>query len=72
MPEDFCPICHGVPERPDIPECHGCSRCDFAGTLAGYSEAQKMEALANLAFDEMLEKMAKGLDDHSTGGGGFE
>lgn len=31
-----CPVCEGVPERPEIAGCFGCGECDYSGTMDGY------------------------------------
>lgn len=36
-----CPVCNGVPEKPEIEGCHGCIHCDFTGTKDGYDAMTK-------------------------------
>jgi hypothetical protein len=40
-----CPACRGVPQHPDVKGSTGCMKCDFHGTLEGFVEMERLDAV---------------------------
>ncbi len=55
-----CPVCNGVPVRPDIKGCAGCFECDFTGTLEQYEITQRFNEEAHQAAAAALRSRGPG------------
>lgn len=45
--EGPCPRCKGVSQHPEIPGCAGCMACDFTGTVEGFEEMERLDAVGS-------------------------